>query len=121
MSFTVKYFGTTVTDQATKGRTTLISLPIGRDGELGDVRVGSENERNKGIRIKANGTSLLTVYGINDANDSTDAFLALPFIEYPNLVYRYYAFSTTVVGTGTQFESRFLIVGSEDDTTVTVS
>ena len=121
VSFTVEYFGTTVTDQATKGRTTLINLlPIERDGELRDVRVGSENERNKGIRIKANGTSLLTVYGINDADVSTDAFLALPYITYPYLVYRYYVFSTTVEGSGTQFESRFLIVGSEDDTTVTV-
>ena len=120
VSFTVEYFSTTETFEAMKGRTTLVRLPIGRDGEEGDVRVRNEEERNKGIHIKASGDSRVTVYGINDADVSTDAFLGLPFLTYPVLQYRYFVFSTTVSGTDVQFESRFLIVGCEDATSVTV-
>ena len=120
MSFTVKYFETTETFEAMKGRTTLVHLPIGREGEEGDVRVKNKKERNKGIHVKASGDSRLTVYGINDADVSTDAFLGLPFHTYSVSQYKYFVFSTTVSGTDVQFESRFLIVGCVDNTIVTV-
>ena len=83
VSFTVEYFGTTVTDEARRGQTTLLQLPIGQSSELGDVRVTDESQRNKGVHVKAEGDRLLTVYGINDADVSTDAFLALPCHRYP--------------------------------------
>ena len=95
VSFTVEYFGTTVTDEARRGQTTLVQLPIGRSSEPGDVRVTDESQRNKGIRVKAEGDRLLTVYGINDADVSTDAFLALPCHQYPILEYKYFVFSTS--------------------------
>ena len=120
VSFTVEYFGTTVTDKARRGQTTLVQLPIGRPGEPGDVRVTDDSQRNKGVRVKAEGDKLLTVYGINDADVSTDAFLALPCHKYPILKYKYFVFSTNTVGTSILLDSRFLIVPCEDATSVTV-
>ena len=86
-----------------------------------DIRIRTEGERNKGVRVKAtDSTKLLTVYGINDARVSTDAFLALPCHRYPVVQYKYFVFSTfTELSTGT-FQSRFLIVPCEDDTRVTL-
>ena len=122
VNFTVEYFGMTQTGTAVRGHTTLVHLPIGRSGEPGDIRVrdSSASERNKGVYVKAEDNNLLTVYGINDADVSTDAFLGLPFYEYPNVVYKYYVLSTDMEGTDIAFESRFLIVGNIDGTSVTV-
>ena len=121
VEFTVEYFGTTNTFEARKGRTTLVNLPVGKAGETGDIRVVSEDERNKAVRVKATDpTKLLTVYGINDADVSTDAFLALPCHRYPVVQYNYFVFSAnTILMIGT-FRSRFLIVPCEDTTRITV-
>lgn len=118
--FTVEYLGSSDTGEVRRGQTTSVSLPIGRVGEIGDIRVQNENERNKGIHIKAEGTKQLTVFGVNTADVSTDAFLALPCHQYPVKAYRYFVFSADVVGTSIAFESQFLIVGCEDSTLVTV-
>ena len=120
VEFTVEYLGRTNTDEARRGRTTLIDLPVSVN-MAEDIRIRTEGERNKGVRVKAtDSTKLLTVYGINDARVSTDAFLALPCHRYPVVQYKYFVFSTsTDILTG-RFQSRFLIVPCEDDTTVTL-
>ena len=121
VSFTVEYLGTSQTGEAIKGSSTLIRLPVGRSGEIGDIRVAREDERNKGIRVKATDpTKLLTVYGINDAEVSTDAFLALPCHAYPYLDYKYFVFSTNTMSSTGTFQSRFLIVPCENNTQVTI-
>ena len=124
MSFTVEYFGTSRSKTATRGSTTLVRLPIGGSDDPGDIRVrgSSESERNKGVYVKAEGSKLITVYGVNDADVSTDAFLGLPFYEYDNVLYKYYVFSADVNNTDRSitFESRFLIVGNINETSVTV-
>ena len=104
---------TTVTYEARRGQTTLVQLPIGQPGEPGDVRVRDETQRNKGVRVKAEGDKLLTVYGINDADVSTDAFLALSCHKYPILKF---VFSTNTVGTSIPLDSRLLIIPCEDAT-----
>ena len=116
VEFTVEYFGTTQTMEARKGDVTLVGLPV-RNTQ--DIRVNGEDERNKGIRVKATDpTKLLTVYGINDAEVSTDAFLALPCHRYPVTQYNYFVFSTNTIVAS--MRSRFLIVPCEDATTVTL-
>ena len=120
VEFTLEYFGRTDTNEARRGRTTLIDLPVSVN-MAEDIRIRTEGERNKGVHVKAtDSTKLLTVYGINDARVSTDAFLALPCHRYPVVQYKYFVFSTfTELSTGT-FQSRFLIVPCEDDTRVTL-
>ena len=121
VNFTVEYFGTTNTFEARKGATTLVTLPVGKPGEIGDIRVSGEEERNKGIRVKVTDpTKLLIVYGINDADVSADAFLALPCHTYPYLQYKYFVFSTNTVSLTGTFRSRFLIVPCEDNTIVSL-
>ena len=118
VEFTVEYFGTMQTGEAIKGDVFRVILPV---GETTDIRVNGEDERNKGIRVKATDpTKLLTVYGINDAEVSTDAFLALPCHRYPVTQYKYFVFSTSTVSMTGTFRSRFLIVPCEDTTSVTI-
>ena len=120
VEFTVEYLGRTGTFEARRGRTTITDMPVS-ENMAEDIRIRTEGERNKGVHVKATcSTSLLTVYGINDARVSTDAFLALPCHRYPVVQYKYFVFSTfTELSTGT-FQSRFLIVPCEDDTRVTL-
>ncbi|MCG8623105.1 MAG: IgGFc-binding protein, partial [Proteobacteria bacterium] len=121
VNFTVEYFGITIMREARKGRTTIVNLPVGRAGDNGDIRISRENERNKGVHVKATDpTKLLTVYGINNADVSTDAFLALPCHRYPVTQYKYFVFSTSTMLTTDTFQSRFLIVPCEDTTSVTL-
>ena len=121
VDFTVEYFGTTQSFKARSGSSTLVNLPVGKSGDIGDIRVRDEAERNKGIRVKSTDpTKLLTVYGINDADVSTDAFLALPCHSYGNVAYKYFVFSANTESTTGTFQSRFLIVGCDDATTVTI-
>ena len=121
VDFTVEYLGKLETFEARKGRTTFVNLPVGKAGEIGDIRISKENERNKGVHVKATDPSkLLTVYGINDARVTTDAFLALPCHRYPVVNYRYFVFSANAKLFTETLESRFLIVACEDDTLVTL-
>ena len=121
VDFTVEYFGTTQSFEARSGSTTSVNLPVGKPGEIGDIRVRDEAERTKGVRVKATDPSkLLTVYGINNADVSTDAFLALPCHRYTNVAYKYFVFSANTESTTGTFQSRFLVIGCEDATTVTI-
>lgn len=71
-----------------------------------------------GVHVVAN--EEVTVYGLNRAQSTTDAFLALPTdslgTEYLNLTYRNGGYFLAFVA-GTQL----LLVGAEDDTQVTIS
>ena len=121
VDFTVEYFGTTQSFEARSGSTTFVNLPVGKPGEIGDIRVRDEAERTKGVHVKSTDPSkLLTVYGINDVDVSTDAFLALPCHRYANVAYKYFVFSVNTESTTGTFQSRFLVIGCEDDTTVTI-
>ena len=121
VEFTVEYLGKIEIFEARKGRTTFVNLPVGKVGEIGDMRISKEKERNKGIHVKATDPSkLLTVYGINNADVSTDAFLALPCHRYPVVDYKYFVFSTNTKSSIQTLRSRFLIVACEDDTRVTI-
>ncbi len=121
VEFTVDYFETSVRRVARKGSTTFVDLPVGRSGDIGDIRVVGENERNKGILVRATDPSkLLTVYGINYAVVSADMFLALPCHRYPVLLYRYFVFSTITESMTGTFRSRFLIVACENNTEVII-
>lgn len=121
VEFTVDYFGIRETHETRKGRTTIVSLPVGRPGDIGDIRIQNEDERNKGILVRATDpTKLLTVYGINNAPVSADTFLALPCHSYPVVIYRYFVFSANTISSTGSLRSRFLIVACEDNTWVNI-
>ena len=121
VEFTVDYFGMSETYETRKERTTMVILPVGRAGQIGDIRIQNEDERNKGILVRATDpTDLLTVYGINSVGISADMFLALPCHRYPVENYRYFVFSANTVSLTGTLRSRFLIVACEDNTMVTI-
>ena len=66
--------------------------------------------------MKAEEETRIVVYGLNFAQGSSDAFLALPCDQLPVAEYEYYAVS---YGTQSARTSRVLLVGCSDDTTVT--
>ena len=113
-----------VTNMAVAGQTTVITLPTNKENptvESQDIRVFQELQRNKGIRVKAEAGKTISVYGLNDDDVSTDAFLALPCVDYGENApddYVYYVFSADVEGTTEQFSSRFMIVPCEDGTEI---
>ena len=115
-----------VTDMAVAGQTTVITLPTNDANptvESQDIRVFQELQRNKGIRVKAEAGKTISVYGLNDDDVSTDAFLALPCVDYSENApddYVYYIFSADVDRTtvSEQFQSRFMIVPCEDGTEI---
>ena len=121
VEFTVDYFGMTQRHETRQGRTNIVFLPVGGAGEMGDIRIQNEDERNKGILVKATDpTNLLTVYGINSVGISADMFLALPCHRYPVVIYRYFVFSANTESFTNTFRSRFLIVACEDNTAVII-
>ena len=82
-------------------------------------QVGTSNDNNKGVRISARNKPI-TIYGQNYNSFTTDAFLALPCTRQNVEEYVYYGITfhgeSLYVGS-----SQLLIVGCEDNTTVTVA
>ena len=79
----------------------------------------------KNIRVKAEGEKKITVFGLNDKLESSDAFLALPCQAYSaitgNAEYEYFIFSANQnPGRPASYRSAFLIVTCEDDTEITI-
>ena len=79
----------------------------------------------KNIRVKAEDGKKITVFGLNDKLESSDAFLALPCQSYngvtTNTPYEYFIFSTNQnAGLSSRYRSAFLIVTCEDDTGITI-
>ena len=80
------------------------------------VRSNSTTERNKGIHVKAEEDRKLTVYGFSSQSPYTsDAFLALPCSHLAVDKYKYYG----ITYPGPYFTSDMLLVGCEDNTTIT--
>ena len=85
--------------------------------------VENDEQRNKGILVKAEGDKLISVIGFNEEDVSSDAFLALPchnFAQYAPSNYKYFIFSTSIEGTTVRYNSQFLIVPCKDNTNVKV-
>ena len=76
--------------------------------------MNSSNDRSEGIKIF--GYKKIKVYGENYSKGSTDTFLALPCTRQNVREYVYYGMSFH----DSAFPSQLLIVGCEDNTTVTV-
>ncbi len=113
------------TEIARRGEFTFISLPAGQ-GTQGDIAVQNNGEidvaeRQKGLFITAeNANDELTVYVLNDESTTTDAYMAINCVEFPNAKsYKYFIFSSGVFG-GESFQSRFLFTPCENGTTVNV-
>ena len=110
------------------GESTRFDLPVPRltsGGRVGnDIRVSSQTELNKGIRVyTTEADKLISVYGLNSEGVSTDAFVALPCQEYPTGFYNYFIFSATIA-TGTtagDSSSAFLIIPCQDNTEIRIT
>ena len=98
-----------------------LALPI----DLAEgARVGGSWDRNKGIRIKAEESKQIVVFGLNEELHSVEGFTAFPCARLPAVMhYEYYAVSvppTTTVESITA-DSAFLIVACENNTNITVT
>ena len=115
VNFTVVYFNVTLRQVAEYGSTTLVSLPSSLE-----VTATSNSELGKGIHVTTdNASELISVFGLNHHQVSSDGFLALPSHAYETSgisTFIYFVFSTS---TGF-LVSRFLIVPTQDNTTISV-
>ena len=101
-----------------QSRTTVVDLCP----ELRTLSYGPA-DRNNGVLVQADGNKTISVYGENTKTASSDAFLALPSVEYtcPD-EYTYILTSTTNDDTAMGvFLSSFLLVAWEADTTINIS
>ena len=112
VQFTVEARGFTFNGVATNHLTAIVTLP-----STLQVHSNSITERNKGIRVKAEGDRKLTVYGFSYRSGTSDAFLALPCSNLAVDEYEYYGI--TYPDRRPRFTSDILIVGCEDNTTIT--
>ena len=79
------------------------------------------NERFKGIHIKAEDDRKIVVYGQHEELASNDAFLALPVITLPpGRTHEYIVASVDRYGENLDIDSVALIVGTENETSITV-
>ncbi len=98
------FFGT-----ALQNTSTTVELPP-------ELTVQSEAERDKGIRVKAEGNQRIVVYGLSYRQYTTDAFLALPCNRIAVDNYEYYS-----LGYGFNSGSLLLLVACEDNTTISIA
>ena len=113
VSFTVVARGFNFSGLATNSSTTEVNLPHTFQVLSNDI-----TERNKGIRIKAEGeNNKLNVYGYSTASRSSDVFLALPCSNLEVNEYEYYGI--TYPDRRTIYSSEILVVGCENNTVVT--
>ena len=108
--FTVQtLLGFYFTGVAMQNTTTVV--PLG-----GSYQVFSSINRSKGIHISA-GDKAVSVYGLNYNEFTSDAFLALPCSRLTVDQYEYYGMTYD----NTRWESQLLIVGCEDNTTISIA
>ena len=115
VTYNVTYSGTTATGTVTN--TTLAKLSISTDLVVVD---SSYQNRNKGIHVSAN--SEISVLLINYQSNSIGDYFAYPHL-IQNLTlaqYQYYAVSTGTLAISDQSLSEVLLIGTENNTTVTV-
>ena len=87
------------------------------------ARVEGSWDRNKGIRIKAEESKKIVVFGLNEELHSVEGFTAFPCARLPAVTYyEYYAVSVppTTTVQSTTADSAFLLVGCENNTNITV-
>ena len=114
VNFTVQtLMGFSFTGVAANTATTRVTLPT-------DFQVFSNSisERNKGIRVRAEEGRRIVVYGLNFQQTTSDAFVALPCNRLAVTEYEYYVISFLPL-TQINIPSTYLLVGCEDDTTIT--
>jgi len=116
------------------GRITVVRFPTGVGSPAGpDIRLQTRSqknvtvERNKYIRVKAEDGKNITIFGLNDEDFSTDAFLALPCQSYDGVTagtpYEYFIFSANnlrISDGPLNLLSAFLIVTCESNTTINI-
>ena len=110
VAFAVSAVGFSFTGTATSNSSLKVAIPTTLQVSLGN------NDREKGIRVKAEGDKTIVVYGLSYRLASSDAFLALPCSNLAVDEYEYFAVSYSLSGDGS---SLILIVACENDTLVT--
>ena len=109
MPFTVRtLLGFYFTGVAMHNTTTIV--PLGSS-----YQVFTSNDRDKGIHVTA-GDKRIVVYGLNYEQSTSDAFLALPCSRLTVDQYEYYGVSYSSF-----WNSQLLLVGCEDNTTITIA
>ena len=110
VAFAVSAVGFSFTGTATSTSSVKVAIPTTLQVAIGN------NDREKGIRVKAEGDRTIVVYGLSYSSDTSDAFLALPCSNLAVDEYEYFAVSYSSSGDGS---SLILIVACENDTLVT--
>ena len=75
--------------------------------------------RNKGVHVYTTGQGAISVLTINFKSTSVGDYLAYPCQDISGAPYEYYIVSTN--SSSSQTKSQFLLVGCEDDTTITIT
>lgn len=114
----------TITD---RGRESLHFVQSGRAAAVRlqqGTRLQGAWDRNKGIRVKAEGNKQIALAALNEELHSVEGYSAFPCINLPDIFsYEYYAVSVPRTATiqSSSADSSFLIVACKDNTTVTVT
>ena len=104
---------------ATRGQTTFVNTTLGLI--VFETDPEDPAERFKGICIQAEGNRTVVVFGQHEELASNDAYQALPVFEMPlGRPYEYIVASILGAEVTEESDSVALIVGTEDDTDVTV-
>ena len=111
VTFAISAVGFSFTGIATSTSSAKIAIPA-------TLEVRNSNDRNKGIRVKAEEDRTIVVYGLSYRQLSSDAFLALPCNRLPVAEYEYYAVTYRTIF-DSNLNALILIVACEDDTLVT--
>ena len=113
VSFAISAVGFSFTGVTNSTTSTQVAIPT-------TLEVQDSNDRNKGIRVKAEEDKSIVVYGLSYQDFISDAFLALPCSSLPVDEYEYFAVTYTVLMIpGFNLPALILIVACEDDTLVT--
>ena len=109
VNFAISAVGFSFTGTATSTSSSQITIP-------NTLEVQSVNDREKGIRVKAEGDKTIVVYGLSYQMFTSDAFLALPCSSLAVDEYEYFAVTYSV---SSGWRTYILIVACEDNTQIT--
>ena len=89
------------------------------------VQSSRVSDRSKGVLVSADSSAVTVVaanvYKISTSAGTSDAYHILPRHSLPQQVYEYYAMSISSTVDGTGRASQVLLVGSDDDTIITIT
>ena len=110
--------------ESEQGTSTLnVSVGTAAVKKISHYKAQSSSDRNKGVKIKAEQSKQISIFGLNEELRSVEGFTALPCNHLPSVsIYEYYAVSvppSTI--SNISAESSFLIVACSDNTTLTVT